>query len=218
MLIYVITPIEENKGQAMTRLICNMIARQGHVPIAPRLYFPLFMQGDTASLEETLMSVCDEAWAVGEMRNNVSEEMEMADQLLVPVTHYRDLSKLSEALGALENKDSNKESEHNPETDNLEASREKGDIIGAIAEYCVDQMPGVVCKTHVDHKTVLRIMFLSNCLRWKCRKIVRSDRFPEWAKNHICEISKALGLREDLVVLVLRAELEALLEDADDQD
>ena len=218
MLIYVITPSEENKGQSITRLICNMIARQGHVPIAPRLYFPLFMQDNTASQEEALMSVCDEVWAVGEMDNDVSKEMERANQLLVPVTQFRDLSKLSEALGALKNNDSNKELEHNPETDNLEASLEKGDILNTIAEYCVDQMPSVANKTHVDHKTILRILFLSNCLRWKYRKIVQSDQFSEWWKNHISDIGNALGLCEELVILVLRAELEALLEDDDDQD
>ena len=216
MLIYVVTPIEESKSQSMTRLICNLIVSQGHVPVAPRLYFPQFTQDDRAPQEEAMMSVCDEAWAVGERDDRMMDEMETARRLFLNVRHFKDLPALAEALEALKNKDSNVKPAQ--ETDNLEESLEKGDIIGTIAEYCVDQMPSVVNRTHVDSKTVLRIMFLSNCLRWKCRKIVRSDRFPEWWKTHIIEIGKALGLWEGLVVLVLRAELEALLEDADDQD
>ena len=39
MPIYVVTPIEESKRQSMTRLVCNLIVSQGHVPVAPRLYF-----------------------------------------------------------------------------------------------------------------------------------------------------------------------------------
>ena len=126
MLIYVVTPIEESKRQSMTRLVCNLIVSQGHVPVAPRLYFPQFTQGDCAPQEEAMMSVCDEAWAVGERDDGMMDEMETARRLYLNVRHFKDLPALAEALEALKNKDSNVKPAQ--ETDNLEESLEKGDI------------------------------------------------------------------------------------------
>ena len=88
MLIYVCTPKEETKNPAQTKFICYLIAKRGHVPIAPRLYFPQFIHHGEEALIEQLISISDEMWVIGSTTDAMKDEMEMALREHIPIQHF----------------------------------------------------------------------------------------------------------------------------------
>ena len=65
-MIFVCSPASDEQKLPATRLMCYFIASHGHVPIAPRLYFPQFTTQADSKMVEAMMSYCDEVWAIGE--------------------------------------------------------------------------------------------------------------------------------------------------------
>lgn len=98
MLIYVCTPKEETKNPAQTKFICYLIAKHGHVPIAPRLYFPQFIHHGTEQLVSQLLSLCDQMWVVGPTTDAMKDEMEMALREHIPIEHFINMEVMSNLL------------------------------------------------------------------------------------------------------------------------
>ena len=98
MLIYVCTPKEETKNPAQTKFICYLIAKRGHVPIAPRLYFPQFIHHGTEQLVSQLLSLCDQMWVIGPTTDAMKDEMEMALRAHIPIEHFINMEVMANLL------------------------------------------------------------------------------------------------------------------------
>lgn len=74
--------------------ICVDIAKQGHLPIAPQIYLPVFVSEETDRalamcfcLE--LLSICDEIMVCGaNITNGMAIEIDQARRLNVPASTY----------------------------------------------------------------------------------------------------------------------------------
>lgn len=98
MLIYVCTPKEETKNPAQTKFICYLIAKRGHVPIAPRLYFPQFIHHGEDALTEQLLNLCDQMWVIGPTTDAMKDEMEMALREHIPIEHFINMEVMANLL------------------------------------------------------------------------------------------------------------------------
>lgn len=77
----------------LARKLCRVVVQQGHIPIAPHLLFPQFLD-DEDSVERdmgmmaslALIMLCDELWYYPErgISAGMKEEMKKADEELIP--------------------------------------------------------------------------------------------------------------------------------------
>ena len=93
--IYICSPfrgdIKTNKRKA--RSYCREALSKGHLPIAPHLYFPQFLDDDIPSERRfgldiglSLLEDCDEIWVYGEPTEGMQSEIEHAERLGIRIT------------------------------------------------------------------------------------------------------------------------------------
>lgn len=90
-IIFVSSPFSGNveRNIIKARDYCRYVVDQNHIPLAPHLLFPQFM--DDSNLEErskaigfglALLKLCDEVWIFGDtISSGMEEEIEFAKQI-----------------------------------------------------------------------------------------------------------------------------------------
>ena len=198
MLIYVCSPEEETKKPVQTRIICNLIAKHGDVPIAPRLYFPQFIHSDFGPLRNELLSICDEVWAVGTTTDSVKEEMEQAIKEHIPIKHFINMDVMSSTMKA----------EKPPRT----FEELMGELVKVNDEEDSEEIFEFACAkareleplTHMERGIVEKLLLLYNTMLHDMEKVEMTDEEKEiLIREGIDQISEKLGLDSRLASAVL---------------
>ncbi|MEM5784982.1 MAG: DUF4406 domain-containing protein [Candidatus Aenigmatarchaeota archaeon] len=88
--IYICSPFRRNikHNTKLAKHWAVEIIRQGNLPIAPHLYFPLFLNDDNEYERELgikfglkLLKICDEVWVYGEPTEGMKKEIQRAKKL-----------------------------------------------------------------------------------------------------------------------------------------
>jgi len=75
---------------------CRAVYSAGHLPVAPHLYFPQFMDDDDPAQRERAMSLaleiqmaCEETWRFGGyISEGMKGELERAEAIKMPIRHF----------------------------------------------------------------------------------------------------------------------------------
>ena len=81
---------EPEANQALVAAIARRLARAGHVPVAPQIYLPRFVDEITERDRAMwiclgLLSLCDEVWVYGDPSKGMHMEIAEARRLGIPV-------------------------------------------------------------------------------------------------------------------------------------
>lgn len=200
MLIYVCSPEEETKKPVQTRIICNLIAKHGNVPIAPRLYFPQFMHNNTESLRNELLSICDEVWAVGATTDSMKEEMEQAVKECIPIKHFINMDVMSSTMKAENTKPPRTFEELMGELIRVNDDKD----IEEIFEYACVKARELEPLTHMERGIVEKLLLLYNTMLHDMEKVEMTDEEKEIIiREGIDQISEKLDLDSRLASAVL---------------
>ncbi|MDR2513885.1 MAG: DUF4406 domain-containing protein [Christensenellaceae bacterium] len=93
--IYVCSPYrgDEERNVRRAQLFCKDIVQQGHLPIAPHVYFTQFMSDSTPGERDAalamgieILALCDEMWVFGNrISAGMKGEIEAAQELGIPI-------------------------------------------------------------------------------------------------------------------------------------
>jgi hypothetical protein len=95
-VIFVCSPFQNKEVNVKkARACCRSVLNKGHVPLAPHLIYPQFLQDDKPEEREigldcglTLMNLCDEVWVFGkEITSGMRREVEYASERRIPIYH-----------------------------------------------------------------------------------------------------------------------------------
>ena len=188
MLIYVCSPEDETKNPAQTKFACYLISKHGHVPIAPRLYFPQFIHNNTESLRNELLSICDQMWVIGSATDSMKDEMEMALQEHIPIEHFINMGVMADLLenGMVpeESSDASVEDE-DPHRSFQELMAEMTRVIGddeetlAIIEEANEKARAVEKRSHIQRTTLEKIIYLYGSMRSDMDKVEMTEEERE---------------------------------------
>jgi hypothetical protein len=74
---------------------CRKAVAEGHVPMAPHLYFPQFLEDSDPEKREKGMTMglmwlshCDEMWVFGEASPGMKTEIAYAEEHCIPVRYF----------------------------------------------------------------------------------------------------------------------------------
>jgi len=189
MLIYVCSPKEETRIPVQTKFICYLIAKRGHVPIAPRLYFPQFIHSNTEPLSGELLSLCDEMWVIGPATDAMKDEMEMALKEHIPIEHFINMDVMASLLekGTVPSSDTpvedDDEREEKPRSfDELMAELVKvnnEDEESEIIEFAYAKARAIESRTHMDRGIVEKLIFIYNSMLHDMEKVEMSEEEGE---------------------------------------
>ena len=205
MFIYVCTPEDKTKNPAQTKFACYLIAKHGHVPIAPRLYFPQFIQTNAGPLSEELLSICDEVWAIGSTTDSMKAEVEQATREHIPVKHFINMGVMASML---ENPDAEEEETQSPRSfDELmgelvrvnddEDSRE-------IFEFACAKARALEPRTHMDRGIVEKLLLLYNSMLHDMEKVEMTEEEKEiLLRKGLDQIAELLNIDTRLAAAVL---------------
>ena len=239
MLIYVCTPKEETKNPAQTKFICYLIAKHGHVPIAPRLYFPQFIHHGEEALIEQLISISDEMWVIGSTTDAMKDEMEMALREHIPIQHFLTIDVMANLLendvvpttadsaDQQDNASEELEKEAPPLTgkaDDGEAHpRSFDELMGELVKInCAEEAEGIIefayakaralePRTHMDRGIVEKLIYVYNSMVNDMEKIEMTDEEKQiLLREGLNSIAEQLHIDSRLAAAVLlMAEEEA---------
>jgi 3-mercaptopyruvate sulfurtransferase SseA len=94
--IYICSPLRGDYEQNIENAIlyCREVIREGHIPIAPHLYFTQFLDDTIPSEREIglkygleLVKSCDKVYVYGEPSEGMQAEIELAEQLGIEVVY-----------------------------------------------------------------------------------------------------------------------------------
>ena len=206
MLIYICNHNEESNNPAETKIICNLIARRGHVPIAPRLYFPQFIHSNTEPLSGELLSLCDEVWVIGAMTDTMKNEVEQAIKECIPVKCYASTEAMARALedktipspsaaGKVRSFD-----ELMGELIKVNSEEEEKEII----EFAFAKARALEPRTHMDRGIVEKLIFLYNSMLHDMEKVEMTEEEREvLLREGLGQIADELGIDKRLAAAVL---------------
>lgn len=214
MLIYICNHKEESNNPAETRIICNLIARRGHVPIAPRLYFPQFIHSNIEPLSGELLSLCDEVWVIGAMTDTMKTEVEQAISERIPVKHYANMDVMASLL----------EEKTTPSPSAAGKVRSFDELMGEllkvnneeeekeIIEFAFAKARALELRTHMDRGIVEKILFIYNSMLHDMEKVeMNEEEKGILLREGLSQIADELGIDRRLaaaVVLMSREEQE----------
>ena len=217
MLIYVCSPKEDTRIPAQTKFICYLIAKRGHVPIAPRLYFPQFIHSDTRPLREELLSLCDEMWVIGPTTDPMKDEMEMALKAQIPIRHFINMDVMA---GLLEN--GVVPSAEEDDTPTAQGEGEKpprsfdelmGELVKAnneeeskeIIEFAYAKARAIEPRTHMDRGVVEKLLFVYNSLLHDMEKVEMSEEEGQLLmREGLNSIAEELHIDSRLAAAIIR--------------
>lgn len=217
MLIYVCSPKEDTRIPAQTKFICYLIAKRGHVPIAPRLYFPQFIHSDTRPLSEELLSLCDEMWVIGPTTDPMKDEMEMALKEQIPIRHFINMDVMAGLLekGAVPSAEEDDtptaqgEGEKPPRSfdelmgelvkvNNEEESKE-------IIEFAYAKARAIEPRTHMDRGVVEKLIFVYNSLLHDMDKVEMTEEEGKLLmREGLNSIAEQLHIDSRLAAAIIR--------------
>ena len=201
-MIFVCSPDSDEKKFPATKLMCYFISCHGHVPIAPCLYFPQFTTQCDSGLVETMMSYCDEVWAIGkEQTAENNTDIKMAEKLLIPIVRFESIHLMAELL----DKGKVPKAEKSDFMDDV-----SDEDFHEISEYAIHRAFNLEEKVSIDRTDIEMVLTLSAILRRKARgKVLPKGEDPSKVlEDHIRQIAEALHLEYDVVWLILKADLE----------
>ena len=206
MLIYICNHKEESNNPAETRIICNLIARRGHVPIAPRLYFPQFIHSNIESLSGELLSLCDEVWVIGAMTDTMKTEVEQAISECIPVKHYANMDVMASLL----------EEKTTPSPSAAGKVRSFDELMGEllkvnneeeekeIIEFAFAKARALEPRTHMDRGIVEKILFVYNSMLHDMEKVeMNEEEKGILLREGLSQIADELGIDRRLAAAVL---------------
>ena len=84
-LVYICSPASDDPGQ--TRRFCRFALESGHIPLAPQLLFPQFIEDKDLILlmSIVLLGKCSELWV---MEGGVPELVEVAKKRRQPIRYF----------------------------------------------------------------------------------------------------------------------------------
>ena len=215
MLIYVCSPKEDTRIPAQTKFICYLIAKRGHVPIAPRLYFPQFIHSDTRPLSAELLSLCDEMWVIGPTTDPMKDEMEMALKEQIPIRHFINMDVMAGLLekGAVPSADM-------PVGDDVEReekSRSFDELMGElvkvnneeeskeIIEFAYAKARAIEPRTHMDRGVVEKLIFVYNSLLHDMDKVEMTEEEGKLLmREGLNSIAEQLHIDSRLAAAIIR--------------
>jgi len=219
MLIYVSTPKEETLG--FTKLICLMIAKNGHVPIAPRLYLSQSMREDNNPPLEDLAGECDQMWVVA---GGDQLDLDAAKEACLPTKHFHDLKALSDyvnkpserknwpndrVMGLLKEVFGEKESKPPRSFDDLMKELTKvrfqdDEDNKLLVDYANSQAREIEKLTHIRRGTLEKILFLFHCMLSDMKKVeMTGEERKILIRGGVGAIADKLHVDERLVILAL---------------
>lgn len=206
MLIYICNHKEESNNPAETRIICNLIARRGHVPIAPRLYFPQFIHSNIEPLSGELLSLCDEVWVIGAMTDTMKTEVEQAISECIPVKHYANMDVMASLL----------EEKTPPSPSAAGKVRSFDELMGEllkvnneeeekeIIEFAFAKARALEPRTHMDRGIVEKILFIYNSMLHDMEKVeMNEEEKGILLREGLSQIADELGIDRRLAAAVL---------------
>ena len=217
MLIYVCSPKEDTRIPAQTKFICYLIAKRGHVPIAPRLYFPQFIHSDTRPLSEELLSLCDEMWVIGPTTDPMKDEMEMALKEQIPIRHFINMDVMA---GLLEN--GVVPSAEEDDTPTAQGEGEKpprsfdelmGELVKVnneeeskeIIEFAYAKARAIEPRTHMDRGVVEKLLFVYNSLLHDMEKVEMTEEEGQLLmREGLKSIAEQLHIDSRLAAAIIR--------------
>ena len=199
---FVCSLASDEKKLFATKLMCYFITSHGHVPIAPSLYFPQFTTQCDSGLVETMMSYCDEVWAIGEEQTSENNaDIKMAEKLLIPIVRFESVRLMAELL------DKGKV----PKTEEPDYMADVSDEdFHEISDYAIHRAFNLEDRATIDRTDIEMVLTLSAILRKKARgRVLQNGEEPSKVlDDHIRQIAKALHLEYDVVWLILKADAE----------
>jgi len=211
MLIYICNHKEESNNPAETRIICNLIARRGDVPIAPRLYFPQFIHSNIEPLSGELLSLCDEVWVIGAMTDTMKTEVEQAIRECIPVKCYANTEAMARAL---EEKTIPSPSAANAGNGGTPRSFDElmGELLKVnneeeekeIIEFAFAKARALEPRTHMDRGIVEKILFVYNSMLHDMEKVeMNEEEKGILLREGLSQIADELGIDRRLAAAVL---------------
>ena len=98
LLIYVCSPFAGDKEHNISRArgYCRFVVSKGHIPLAPHLLFPLFMDDDDKEQRElglsfalALLNKCSGMWVFGnKVSEGMSREIKKAKKRGIPIRYF----------------------------------------------------------------------------------------------------------------------------------
>ena len=207
MLIYICNHKEESNNPAETKIICNLIARRGHVPIAPRLYFPQFIHSNIEPLSGELLSLCDEVWVIGAMTDTMKTEVEQANRECIPVKHYANMDVMASLL---EEKTIPSPSAAGNEVRSFDELM--GELVKVnneeeekeIIEFAFAKARALEPRTHMDRGIVEKILFIYNSMLHDMEKVEMTEEEKGiLLREGLSQIADELGIDKRLAAAVL---------------
>lgn len=208
MIIYVCTPNEQTKNPAQTKFACYLISKRGHVPIAPRLYFPQFIHHGEESLISQLLNICDQMWVIGPATDSMKEEMEMALQEHIPIEHFINMGVMADQLENGEVPED--ESAEKPPRSFGELMAEMTRVTGvdedtlAIIDEANEKARAVEKRSHIQRTTLEKIIYLYGSMRSDMDKVEMTEEEREIVLDKgIVSIADYLHLDSRIVEAVI---------------
>ena len=201
-MIFVCSPASDEQKLPATRLMCYFIASHGHVPIAPRLYFPQFTTQCDNRVVEAMMSYCDELWAIGEEQTaENNDDIKMAENLFIPIVRFESIRIMAELMDKGKVPKSGKPDFMDDVSD---------EDFHEITDYAIHRAFNIEDRATIDRTDIEMVLTLSAILRRKARgkALPKGEDPSKVLDNHIRQISEALHLKFDVVWLILKADAE----------
>ena len=98
MIVYICSPYsgDTKTNTARTREYCRFAVDEGHVPVAPHLMFPQFMDDSLGEDRQTamfmnlvLLSKCAQLWVFGSVRSEgMQQEIKWAKRRHMTIRHF----------------------------------------------------------------------------------------------------------------------------------
>ncbi len=99
MIIYVCSPYrgDVDENTKLARSVCREITLEGHIPIAPHIYFTQFLDDNEETERQLgmenaikLLDLCDEIWVVGDkITPGMAAEIQYAKANDIPIMNRR---------------------------------------------------------------------------------------------------------------------------------
>ncbi len=200
-MIFVCPPASDDQKLSEAKLMCFFIAKRGHVPVSPDLYFPLFITEHDNDLVEAMMSYCDELWTIGkEQTAGNNENIALADKLLIPVRRFESLRHMADLLDRAKA----------PEPEKKDLLDAPEDVVRKATEYAIHRAFMLEDRLTIDRSDIEMVIALSVILRSQLRKedLPEGDALADLMKEHMRQIADYLHLDVELVWHIIRTELE----------
>jgi hypothetical protein len=97
MRVFICSPFAGDTVRNILRAqgYCRKAVAEGHVPYAPHLYFPQFLDDKTPQERErgmklglSWLSYCDEMWVFGELSPGMQTEIAYAAEHQIPIRYF----------------------------------------------------------------------------------------------------------------------------------